>query len=233
MMSATGDNHQIPEAAQCRGCGYSLRGLPEFRCPECGLAFDPTDPRTMRRSPFVIRAIRIVQSWFNIPPPIEWVIAALIATLLILLMDWEQWGWSWTDELRGATSFDVGWILWAAITAKALRSSLSIRSLWLRLATISLAPMLLLIPLSFSLCFDSCPHATYMMFGANMWVTSGDWCGNPRTRHTIWSSLFDRLGWIDWHNVQAASALGLFCLLLPSIAGLVFILRRYRMRAVK
>ena len=27
---------------RCTGCGYDLRGLEELRCPECGLAFDPT-----------------------------------------------------------------------------------------------------------------------------------------------------------------------------------------------
>jgi uncharacterized RDD family membrane protein YckC len=27
----------------CVGCGYCLYGLPEPRCPECGLAFDPKD----------------------------------------------------------------------------------------------------------------------------------------------------------------------------------------------
>jgi hypothetical protein len=28
------------------GCGYSLRGLPEPRCPECGQRFKPGDPTT-------------------------------------------------------------------------------------------------------------------------------------------------------------------------------------------
>lgn len=33
-------------ARYCRGCGYSLHGLPEPRCPECGRNYDPADPRT-------------------------------------------------------------------------------------------------------------------------------------------------------------------------------------------
>ena len=35
------------DAARCRNCGYPLRQLPTTRCPECGRAFDPTDPTTM------------------------------------------------------------------------------------------------------------------------------------------------------------------------------------------
>ncbi len=37
--------------AWCRHCGYSLTGLPEARCPECGHAFDPANHRTFRRRP--------------------------------------------------------------------------------------------------------------------------------------------------------------------------------------
>jgi predicted RNA-binding Zn-ribbon protein involved in translation (DUF1610 family) len=33
----------IPPEARCWTCGYSLRGLPECICPECGRAFDPAD----------------------------------------------------------------------------------------------------------------------------------------------------------------------------------------------
>jgi hypothetical protein len=29
-------------------CDYSLQGLTEDRCPECGRSFDPDDPKTMR-----------------------------------------------------------------------------------------------------------------------------------------------------------------------------------------
>jgi len=34
-------------AGLCWECGYSLRGLSTPRCPECGRAFDPSDPATM------------------------------------------------------------------------------------------------------------------------------------------------------------------------------------------
>ncbi len=35
----------------CRGCSYDLHALTTPRCPECGRAFDPADPRTYRRRP--------------------------------------------------------------------------------------------------------------------------------------------------------------------------------------
>ena len=35
----------------CRQCGYSLYGLTESRCPECGKGFDPADPKTYRHAP--------------------------------------------------------------------------------------------------------------------------------------------------------------------------------------
>jgi hypothetical protein len=37
----------FPADARCLGCAYLLRGLADHRCPECGRAFDPGDPRTM------------------------------------------------------------------------------------------------------------------------------------------------------------------------------------------
>jgi hypothetical protein len=38
----------LPDTAVCLHCGYSLRGLPEDVCPECGMAFDPDDTSTWR-----------------------------------------------------------------------------------------------------------------------------------------------------------------------------------------
>lgn len=35
----------------CRRCCYALHGLSENRCPECGTAFDPTDPETFALPP--------------------------------------------------------------------------------------------------------------------------------------------------------------------------------------
>ena len=37
----------IPENARCIACNYPLRSLPNPRCPECGLPFNPADAATM------------------------------------------------------------------------------------------------------------------------------------------------------------------------------------------
>src|SRR5690348_1244012 len=37
----------IPDEARCLDCNYALRGLTDFRCPECGRAFDPDRPLSM------------------------------------------------------------------------------------------------------------------------------------------------------------------------------------------
>lgn len=36
----------VPSCARCLDCKYSLVGLAENVCPECGRGFDPSDPRT-------------------------------------------------------------------------------------------------------------------------------------------------------------------------------------------
>jgi hypothetical protein len=35
---------------RCKTCHYSLDGLTEHRCPECGTPFDPNDPSTFAPS---------------------------------------------------------------------------------------------------------------------------------------------------------------------------------------
>jgi hypothetical protein len=45
-MDAT-QTDQHDRIGNCWECGYSLRGLPTPRCPECGRPFNPADPLTM------------------------------------------------------------------------------------------------------------------------------------------------------------------------------------------
>lgn len=47
MMSA----RDLDQHRYCRRCGYALAAGADSRCPECGRAFDPMDPRTTSASP--------------------------------------------------------------------------------------------------------------------------------------------------------------------------------------
>ncbi len=79
-----------PEHAQapmpyCRRCGYALAGLAEPRCPECGRAFDPDDPRTVAR-----RADHWQRSRRNLRAG---VLMALLAGTVLGFYAWLYEGW--------------------------------------------------------------------------------------------------------------------------------------------
>lgn len=65
----------------CINCGYSLRGLSEARCPECGRVFDPSKPKTMARTPR--RAA--LRRWLGVPFLLMVVFIAYLAAYLILV----------------------------------------------------------------------------------------------------------------------------------------------------
>lgn len=49
----------FPDDARCLSCGYSLFGLPEPRCPECGREFDPLNPVTfIPPDPWWVRVLK-------------------------------------------------------------------------------------------------------------------------------------------------------------------------------
>lgn len=65
--SAIVDELPVTTVGRCRGCGYSLQGLPTARCPECGRDFDPNDPATMDfwRPSIAIRIARASWRWIR------------------------------------------------------------------------------------------------------------------------------------------------------------------------
>ena len=72
----------IPESARCWGCGYSLRGLGENRCPECGRGFEPRDRRSFRYD----GSRRWWVDWLTSPPmlfmiwlQVFWALASMVA----------------------------------------------------------------------------------------------------------------------------------------------------------
>src|SRR5216110_73209 len=72
---------QVESVGSCWECGYSLRGLTEARCPECGRPFDPADERTMNMGQDVRRLAR-----FLMKPP-GWMMHVLTA-LAVLMSLW-------------------------------------------------------------------------------------------------------------------------------------------------
>ncbi len=70
-------SQSLPAGTCCRACGYPLAGIPEPRCPECGRAFDPGDPRTFdrsvrarrwrRRRPLAIAALALLLVYATFP----------------------------------------------------------------------------------------------------------------------------------------------------------------------
>ncbi len=70
---------ELPDSASCLGCGYSLRGLPEAVCPECGRAFIPDDPTTYKDG-----KARIRWPFLPTPPPGWHAIALAVAAAYVL-----------------------------------------------------------------------------------------------------------------------------------------------------
>ncbi|MDB5319760.1 MAG: hypothetical protein JWN40_1391 [Phycisphaerales bacterium] len=97
----------------CWDCNYSLRGIESRRCPECGRAFDPADPRSMNmgqpRGPIGRWAVR----------PVSWVLvaAAVVATGLILLVTRPPVWWreAWFIDLAYFGRWRDRKLLWAAM----------------------------------------------------------------------------------------------------------------------
>lgn len=68
----------------CRECGYSLRGLADPRCPECGREFDPGDSSTFAVQPNTYRASGQIMLVYATPVVMTFAVwAAAIATRAI------------------------------------------------------------------------------------------------------------------------------------------------------
>lgn len=107
----------------CRDCGYSLQGLTECRCPECGQGFDPADARTYHtrgRSGPIIRFLL---------KPLGWP-TCLAAIVTLLMIGWAHsvpggcFGMEVNGGLLGLAVIGMwllrvggGWVAWSYFAA--------------------------------------------------------------------------------------------------------------------
>jgi len=82
----------------CRHCDYDLRATTAGRCPECGKAFDPTNPSTFRCRPR--------RGWFHY---IKRAAYGLLAVMLILALIWLWFFWGWYDEQQALKAVPVAY----------------------------------------------------------------------------------------------------------------------------
>ncbi len=198
----------VLDVARCWNCGYSLRGLASYRCPECGRVFDPGDLDSMR---IPGRAPRWLGDLFAFPREIlslisrplkphlgRWYAMPMVATALVALMPLRRLN-AQDNGLIWLFSFVPGWILWLIVLGRSFRAIWQLRlrlrgALIVRCAMWCVAPLMLLMPLSWSVGWNTCPHASYVYFCPFewIWVIDGTPCSNPRVSRTIWDRMF---GW--------------------------------------
>jgi hypothetical protein len=187
----------IPDAATCQKCGYRLRGLDQFRCPECGELFDPNDPWTM----FPRRRLVVMTRWMGRAvvavvrfAPLQWILLAMIATSLILVMPLRDMHF-WRDLHVAFPSFITGWILWIVILRQIWVGLRFLRPAGVRWAARSLSMLFIVIPASFSYGTGLCSEGELLLIGPEMLTiaTVGHSCGGRHAMYTWWDSAVGRV----------------------------------------
>jgi len=177
--------------ATCISCGYALRGLSNNRCPECGRAFDPSDPFSMRtqlwkqrvRLAYWLPTALFVTTWVTIT-----VAPAFLPYPLL----------RWTRIFGGRLSVTV-WIIASLVVAWKLRTWARRSILWpatephprterLGRRFIVLVGILTIVFAGGGIYGWSCPHGTSFRIGplAVTHSTVGGPCNNHG--YAVWKS---------------------------------------------
>ncbi len=117
----------LPDTAVCLQCGYSLRGLPENVCPECGQSFDPANLRTWRDSRELNLLGKIAHhhfAWWSVlsPRTPRWKTLGLTLTVVIALairiaLPWRLPENSYNCLLTIAFFLTARLLVWLVVTA--------------------------------------------------------------------------------------------------------------------
>jgi hypothetical protein len=175
----------LPESARCPTCRYSLKGLTESRCPECGTAFDPASVVPLRKTFSALDEI----GWFILAVGVWFVL--FFVTFFVLNIAIENYDYGLFSFL---TAFTVGWAgrEWLVKNPPYRHLGLFFRSLSRGVFVILfVVSMIVLIPLN----SYQCPHGTFVGLGPVGIAHSN--CGGPcRNRHPLLRSVHV-LG--DWY----------------------------------
>lgn len=103
------ENTIDPVTSWCLECDYSLAGLTENRCPECGRVFDPADPDTMRTAQTPGKIAR----WLMQPPKWPSHVAAGVAAVVLLASTMAPGGYTPLTSISVAVWLVLlpGWLL--------------------------------------------------------------------------------------------------------------------------
>jgi hypothetical protein len=102
---------------RCPDCGYDLRGLPSGQCPECGRAFDPSDPASYLGRPLSGRTL-LVEA-----------VVAIVLLLGVLLLGWladrglpviESFYWFWV--IAGPFSLIMSFVIACSVALSSVRA---------------------------------------------------------------------------------------------------------------
>ncbi len=107
----------LPDTAVCLHCGYSLRGLPDNVCPECGRAFDPAEPRSYWDSTWP-RTVRLWRHWAG-PLPAWHPVLTVVFTLVFV--DGLSFFWLPDAEVAEAETIVAGAFLAGLLLSYCLR----------------------------------------------------------------------------------------------------------------
>lgn len=161
--------------AICPHCGYSLRGLPEHRCPECGNAFDPAEVLATFRPKWPV-----LMKWYLLAYVVSSAVSSpfIISSLLSFRRSTQPSSPFFFTHTLPTLARDLVFVLLGAVAALGLHRHRE----WGRrigLAVFACACLSWVLPVPLAVAFFSpSPFAgsDLLLFGLNQWTTAVPAC---------------------------------------------------------